>query len=1062
MDDKQVPLHVTLMGQFKMRYADQTLALDTPSYQALLAYLLLYPDRTHTRQHLAFLIWRDSAESQSRTNLRKALHHLRHTLPQPDHFLQIDRQTVSWIAQAPLVLDVNLFESAVRRAQHADEPANQVCALDTALVHYGGDLLPGHYDDWILSRREALRQRYLECLLTQVELLEAAREYAAATKVARRLLRSDPLHETTYRHLMRLQALDGDRAGALRTYHQCATVLRRELDIAPSAATREAYGRLLALETTPEAQSALRIPLVGRDSAWKALLDTWRRVAYRQPLFALVRGEAGIGKTRLAEELLDWAERQGIPTLSTHCHAPASSLPYAPVTDWLRDATIYPSLNGLDDKWLRELSRVLPELVAERADLTPAGPITENWQRQHLFTALAHAVLRQRQPFILFIDDLQWCDPDTLQWLAFLLSFDAQARFLLLGTARTEEMLDAPALLTLCADARHENRVVEIELGRLDMADSTSLAAHVLADSLTDTLPDYLFTLTEGVPLFVVELARAGFHELAGMETEPFDERVFSADNLPRRIQSVFETRLTTLSAPARELADLVATIGRSFTFDLVATASSMNETELVRALDELWRQRIVREQDADAYDFSHGLLRQVTYGSLSAAHRRLLHGQIVQALEARRQRGQSVDDGQLARHYVAIGRSHDAIPCLQRAAAAAQRIFAHQEALANLQQALSLAVETNSDDKELLVLFEQQADIFSLVGQYDAAHDAFESALTHADAPLDRARLLRKQGKAWMAQHQRLSAMDAFDAALCTLAPQPEPPDAQWQQAWLDVQLARGDTFYFDARLDDLALLIEQLDAVVDAVGTPEQRRLFLELQNMLMLWQKRYRLDAEDIALRQRIFDLAEQIGDPHQIAASRFSLGFHYLWSGSIDQAISDLTIALADATGIGNLYVQDQCLAYLALAYRQQGDTKQVEAIVTQHRPIVAQVGNPLYGGVLAGNQAWLAYKAGEWDSAERAGIAALTTWGKRPYPFKGTALWPLLAVALAQNRLADAVEYAGQLLAPTQYILDTPIDDALQQAIKSWAAGETTTTLRHLTDAITRAQTNHTF
>ena len=103
---------------------------------------------------------------------------------------------------------------------------------------------------------------------------------------------------------------------------------------------------------------------------------------------------------------------------------------------------------------------------------------------------------------------------------------------------------------------------------------------------------------------------------------------------LPPKVQSVLEARLAQLSPPARELAGLAATIGREFSFKLLAQASGRDEETLVRELDELWQRRIVREHGADAYDFSHDKLREVAYGSMSAARRRLLHRQAAQALE--------------------------------------------------------------------------------------------------------------------------------------------------------------------------------------------------------------------------------------------------------------------------------------------------------------------------------------------------------------------------------------------------------------------------------------------
>lgn len=1052
-------LRICLMRRFQLFYGDTAVLLESPLYQNILAYLVLQPGEARDRHRLAFHFWPDSTEKQALTNLRKAIHFLRQALPDADQFLLIERHTVTWLPNAACSVDVADFEAALAEAHQANQPGEKQVALQRAVSRYAGDFLPDHYDDWVLLRRESLRQKYLDCLGQYLQILEAQRNYDGAIKTAKQLLQADPLHEAAYRRLMRLQALAGNRAGALRTYHTCAATLQQELDVTPSAATQEAYRRLLALDRVPERPLADRIPLVGRAQAWSLLQLAWKRATSQRPLLTLIQGEAGIGKTRLAEELLDWAARQGITTLQAACYAPATSLPYAPIAAWLRAAG--DGLTGLPDKLQREIGRVLPELLAARPDLPPPGPITEGWQRQHLFAALAQAVAQLPSPLLLFIDDLQWCDQDTLEWLSFLLRLNGGERFLLLGTARSEEMGQAQALRSFCEDMRHEERLVEIGLGRLNAAETAVLSAQVANNRPPDALSTAVFALTEGVPLFVVELARAGFYTPDSAQPEMVSGQMLAAEQLPPRIRSVFEARLSRLSAAGRDLADLAATIGRSFTFELVKDASEMEETALVRALDELWQQRVVREQGAEAYDFSHGLLREVAYGRLSLARRWLLHGRIAQAMERERAAGLPVDEAQLGSHYTAIGHMSEAIACYQRAATAAQHIFAHEEALENLQRGLALAVENGAENGRLLALYEQQADVLSLLGRYDAAHEALETALAQTGDALSRARLLCKQGHTWMAQHQRSAALAAFDAALRCRAPA-DPPDTQWQRLWLDVQLARGDLFYFDSRLADLAALIDRLNPIAMKIGTSYQQRRYLELHNMLSISQKRYRLDATDVAMRQRISSLAEQMGDPHEIAASRFSLGFHYLWFGALEDAVAELTAALAEAREIGNYYVQDQCLAYLALAYRGRGDVAQVVAVVAQHRPVVAQVGNPLYEGVLAGNEAWLAYQAGDWETAVAQGKAALAAWGERPFPLKWVALWPLVGAYLARGELALAIDHARPMLPPPQQLLPDEVAAALAAALAAWDAGDTAVCHTALTETITLARERFAF
>ena len=291
-------------------------------------------------------------------------------------------------------------------------------------------------------------------------MLEQKGDYEAAIHNAQRLLLHDPLHETTYRHLIHLHALNNDRAGALRLYHTCTTILRRELDVEPSAATLAVYEQLLGAEPRPSPSLPAPgpiSPLVGRVKEWGHLLRAWRAAAAGgQCQIVVLRGEAGIGKTRLVEDLLQWAARQGIATAYTRCYAAEGELAYAPVATWLRAHPLPP----LEDVWLAEVARLLPEVLARRPDLSRPAAMTEAWERQHLFEALSLAIMGSDRPLLLAIDDLQWCDRDTLEWLHFLIRFDRDARLMILGGYRPEEVGEHssagsyPASFTACGTGR--------------------------------------------------------------------------------------------------------------------------------------------------------------------------------------------------------------------------------------------------------------------------------------------------------------------------------------------------------------------------------------------------------------------------------------------------------------------------------------------------------------------------------------------------------------------------------------------------------------------------------
>src|SRR5262245_65966002 len=216
--------------------------VNTTRLQALLAYLALHTGVQHSREHLAFLFWPDSTESQARTNLRQLLHHLRSALPDAGQFLETDGQNILWRPTAEFSIDVADFEACAIQSEEdvkTREPVRARKKLEEAAALYRGDFMPGLQDEWAELERKRLRQKYAEVLGSLISLLEDIGEFSSALQHAERLVVLDPFSEASYQTLVRLHALTGDRAAALLVYHQCVTVLRRELDTEPGPATRK-------------------------------------------------------------------------------------------------------------------------------------------------------------------------------------------------------------------------------------------------------------------------------------------------------------------------------------------------------------------------------------------------------------------------------------------------------------------------------------------------------------------------------------------------------------------------------------------------------------------------------------------------------------------------------------------------------------------------------------------------------------------------------------------------------------------------------------------------------
>lgn len=317
-------LNIRLLGEFGLFFDNKPIfSVERPRQQALLAYLLLHRHTPQPRQKIAFTFWPDSPESQAHTNLRKLFFQLRQVLPQADVFLKSDSRHLYWQHDAPYRLDVAELERGLELLKRAGTP--DTATVEQIVTLYGGELLPTCYDDWLLSMRRALHERVVNTLVQALIGLGAQHEYVAALHAAEHLRMLDPLHEEIYRHVMHLRTQIGDRAGALRVYHECVAVLKRELDIEPVSATTALYQELLKWNSDPQGKNdapasltppqyipvkpkhnlPLQLtPMIGREHELAALEQLLSAEGIR---LVTIAGPGGIGKTRLA---LEAARRQ--------------------------------------------------------------------------------------------------------------------------------------------------------------------------------------------------------------------------------------------------------------------------------------------------------------------------------------------------------------------------------------------------------------------------------------------------------------------------------------------------------------------------------------------------------------------------------------------------------------------------------------------------------------------------------------------------------------------------------------------------------------------------------
>lgn len=1005
-------LSIQLLGGFGIQIDQRPLNLAHPTrMQLLLAYLALHPYYPTPRSQAAFQLWPDSSEKQALTNLRKLLHRLRQDLPEGLQLLEMNARQL-WLREtADVRVDLLAYGAALEAAarfRKQNQTNAEQDSLQQALALYLGDLLPGCYEDWLIAEREQARQNFINAADRLAALLEERRCYREAIQVSERRLRADPLSEEGYRHLIQLHALNGDRAAALGVYHNCADTLAAKLGVEPDEATRQLYKHLFHTVEPPKSPATpLTHPLVGREVEWKALMYAWKQARVGIHMHVL-RGEAGIGKTRLAEEFLLWAQRQGLATASAVCYESCPGNAFAPLAAWLRARP----LHQLTSHQQREIGRILPELLTE-GDAGPT-PISEGWQQIVFFDSLSQALLGSGQSLILLLDDLQWCDRDTLDWLKYLIRTWSGAKSLIVATLREGESADPEQEVRLFDFLRQQDRLSESSLPRLDAEQSAALAASIAGSGIPETT---IFRESEGLPLFIVEMARSG------LDADPA-ERV-SLKAFSPRLQATLARRLVRLSEPARLLAQAIAVLGRECGLALILSVAGMEETKAILALDELWQRRIVRETMTGKYYFSHERLSEAALLDLSPVRCRWLHLQAARALEQNEE-----DYGLAAWHYAEAGETKRAAQAFSKAAQHAANLFALAEARILIERALVL------EDRPRYEMHELNGDIFNLMGLLHKASEAYFQALIACRAA------------DWQAQarlHRRIlncvsrvdydSARNAYQQGLAALLKATRRGAAYWGE-WLELHLSWMRSNYFAANTGEFERILQIMEKPLERWGTLLQKIQYRHNVLLHALIVQRFNATAEQVHIARQNAAVARDLHSPFQLAEYLSSLGFIAFIAKDFEQSKQAFQESLAIAEKYRLYNILERCYAYLSMVYRRQKQPDQVRDILDRLAQILAHTNQHVYVMLVIAQRAWLAYLSGAMAEAHSQAGEALKGWNqeKVPYPLLWTARMILLAVAVQDQRWEQAGEEVRALLQPGQQRLSPVMMAALQKAL----------------------------
>ncbi len=931
-------LRLRLLGGFAV-YVNETRVVESAfarkRARALLKLLAIQPDHRLHRDQAIEALWPDLDVAAASAQLYKAVHHIRQALagadPGAEGLLEFREGVLALGGE--VITDTADFERLADEALR--EPAPD--SLQRAIAAYTGELLPAErYEEWTLLARDALAERFLDLLAKLGSALLQGGDLAEAADAFRQVLALDPSREEAHRGLMQVFALEGNRDRAARQYRICKEVLERELGVDPSDETATLHeeietGALAGVGAREEVSAAppsLLAPLVGREEELGRVVRLLDGLREKDGASFTIEGPAGIGKTRLAHEVLQQARARGYRVAYGSTGAREGRLPYAPLIDALRmllraDPTAAEHIPG-------ELGAAMPGVAVG----PPVGSADRLASRNALFAGVFRflTVRARRAPLVLVLDDLHRADEGTLLALAYFGSRVGSIPLLMAGCWRTDEP-EAAAPVAAFAETAGER----ITLDPLSPVEHQALVSQSLGGAVEARASEELFLLGRGNPLFTVELVRQlfaanrlvrrrGAWELAarGAPAEPVP--------VPSSLHAVLVQRLESLSEDGRDVLDLAAVIGEAVLVD-VLHASALAEELGVEGIDplldligEALDARLVEETGL-GYRFQHPLLREGVLRRIAPTRRRVLHRRVARTLEASApERDRPVET--LAYHYREAGDIDTAVAYLMAAADRAESVYDHEDAVLRLEEAIALLAEdeTPAAARRRAEAHERVGDVHRTVGRIDAALAAYTTALA----------ALGSQGNGLLAGLHRKIALGAIMAADITIATDhlalareatpPEPIEEarnliveallDWHMNRLEEAVGLGERALEIAEREGAQVEIAQACEMLALAHLPlgnweeglryELRReadwspdLVLATDAHMCLWE--YRIRGEDPHRRAKSFidSVAEQaatMGNLRCLAVCNYALGSIGLARGDFDVARKHLSASL----------------------------------------------------------------------------------------------------------------------------------------------------------------------
>jgi len=618
--------------------------------------------------------------------------------------------------------------------------------------------------------------------------------------------------------------------------------------------------------------------LIGRRSELDRLRELWSVALAGQSVLALISGEPGVGKTRLARELIATARLSSATVLSGGCYEFEATTPYLPFIEaiqvWVREETPE-RLQAVVDTGAPEVVRMAPEAEEKLGHPPARPPLTPSEERMRLFDSLARTFQRMAVPngLLIFLDDLHWADSGTLQLLHYLLRHLRQDRVLILAAYREVELDRSHPLAEAIVEWNRERRPVRLALGRLSQEESAALLASLFqAETVSPEFVEAIQRETEGNPFFIEEVVKSLIESgVVYREDGRWERKAIEELAIPQSVKEAIGRRLNRLDPATLDVLHAAAVIGKTFSYDVLAASLGQSEGDLLPALDQGTAAQLVTPTEGEAYVFTHDKIRETLYDEINPIRRRRLHQSVGEALEGRRAGEARARAQDMAYHFTAAGDSRRGLEYSLQAAEQARKLYAWDEAVQFLTTARECALGLEQSD-EVARLDALIGATYGDQGQFRGAIAAYQRAIDATVEPRERASLKIRLGDMYtmVGDSQALRILNETIAEL-------DPETQRLELASARAQLARH--WHYAAQFTRALELLDQARPVLEELG--DIHMLTRTLAHYAGAYQHTARYEESD-GWADRLIHLGESSG--HTFAAA---VGHEYLAENAISQ-------------------------------------------------------------------------------------------------------------------------------------------------------------------------------